>query len=90
VIAPQVALKMLLACDSRADARPSRITLGGAVEIELVEQDGLFRGLGSVACGGAQLRSPARPMFVDIRNPWGVQLCNFRLAEREEVGEGVD
>ena len=23
-------------------------------------------------------------MFVFIRNPWGIQLCNFRIAQHEE------
>ena len=80
---------MPLSSIDREDNRKSQVCLGESVRIELLEQDGQFLGLGAVACGGVSLRHPSRPMFVYIRNPWGVELCNFRLAQREERANEV-
>jgi hypothetical protein len=77
---------MPLASNDRADTRKSAVRLGGSVWIDLLEQDGEFLGLGAVSCGGISLRNPSRPMFVDIRNPWGIELCNFRITRHEELG----
>ena len=66
------------------DKRKSSVYLGASVCIDLLEEDGEFLGLGAISCGGISLRNPSRPMFVYIRNPWGVQLCNFRIAHHEE------
>ena len=75
---------MPLASIDREETRKSCVSLGESVRIDLLEQDGEFLGLGAVSCGGVSLRNPSRPMFVFIRNPWGIQLCNFRLAQHEE------
>ena len=77
---------MPLASNDRADTRKSAVRLGEFVWIDLLEQDGEFLGLGAVSCGGISLRNPSRPMFVDIRNPWGIELCNFRITRHEELG----
>ncbi|HEY6676999.1 MAG TPA: hypothetical protein VIZ87_09440 [Terrimicrobium sp.] len=75
---------MPFASIDREETRKSCVSLGGSVRIDLLEQDGEFLGLGAVSCGGVSLRNPRRPMFVFIRNPWGIQLCNFRIAQHEE------
>jgi hypothetical protein len=75
---------MPVASIDQIDTRKSCVDLGASVRIDLLEDDGEFLGLGAVTCGGISLRNPSRPMFVYIRNPWGVQLCNFRIARREE------
>ena len=66
------------------DMRKSSVSLGTSVRIDLLEEEGEFLGLGAVSSDGISLRNPSRPMFVYIRNPWGVQLCNFRVAHHEE------
>ena len=65
------------------------ITLSNRVELELVQEDGLFQGLGRVTCGQAQLRSGARPMFVDIRSPDGVELLDYRLQSQTADGDST-
>jgi hypothetical protein len=75
-----------LASSDRPGTRKSVVDLGGFVRIDLLEENGEFLGLGAVSCSGISLRNPSRPMFVYIRNPWGVQLCNFRVVRHEERG----
>lgn len=66
------------------------ISLENNLSISLQARDGHFLGLGEVRCGGTLLRSGARPMFVNIRNPWAVQLCDYRLMGTEPFpGGGV-
>ena len=65
------------------------IVLPGGVEIELVERDGRFVGLGEVRLGPTVLRTARRGMFVDIRSPYGIELCDFVLKDRRETDAGV-
>lgn len=55
----------------------------------MLESDGKFLGLGTVRVEGTPLRAAARPMFVEIRNPHGVELVNHSLVACEETPEGV-
>lgn len=64
------------------------LELPGAIQLDLLEQHGKILGLGEVRCGTVPLRNGRRPLFVDIRNPWGVQLCDYRLAARQEIDGG--
>ena len=64
------------------------LTFANGISIDISADDEVFRGLGEIRCGGTVLRNAARPMFVDIRNPWGVQLRDFRVASCDPVGDG--
>jgi hypothetical protein len=65
------------------DSAAPRLCLGKDLTVELLQDGEIFLGLGSISCGGIPLRSPRRPMFVEIRNPFGVELLNFRLTPQE-------
>lgn len=65
------------------------LTLGD-VTLSLVEQDGVFQGIGQVrTAGGVQLRSDSRPMLVDLRSPTGTQLLNWRVKGIEPGENGA-
>jgi len=61
-------------------------TLSNGVEIELRSRDGRFEGIGEVRAAGTLLRSGRRPMFVEIRNPSGIELIDYTL-EAHDLGE---
>jgi hypothetical protein len=48
-----------------------------------------FLGLGEIEIAGRRIRAGKRPMFVDIRNPWGVQLRDYRLLDCAPHGNGL-
>ena len=58
-----------------------QLALSAAVVVEYLEQNGEFLGLGAVTVNGFSLRSPQRPMFVEIRNPNGVELVRYALKD---------
>jgi hypothetical protein len=62
-------------------SHPQKIKLSQNISIDLVQKNGSFLGLGSIEVGGTALRSSRRPMFVEIRNPSGVELLNYSLVE---------
>lgn len=62
-----------------------KIRLGKHCEIELLEESGRFKGIGQVSLDGVILRSSRRPMFVEIRNPSGIELTEYRLSEVSEA-----
>lgn len=68
---------------------PARLEFANGSSIELIERDGEFLGLGSVRVNGTVLRSGERPMFVEIRNPWGVELCHYKISARKDTAEGA-
>ena len=39
--------------------------------------------VGERLASGLALRSGRRPMFIEIRNPWGVELLNYRVVHGE-------
>ena len=55
----------------------------GNLSIELLGRGNAFLGLGAVSHGGVMLRSGRRPMFVEIRNPCGVELLNYCMTRCE-------
>jgi hypothetical protein len=63
------------------------LRIGERCVIEILESSGCFQGLGSVSVDGVQLRSPRRPMFVEIRNPSGIQLTDYRLLDIQSDGD---
>ena len=74
---------------SKASVSPvvKQLALAGGVSVELLERDGEFLGLGGVSVNGVALRSGQRPMFVEIRNPNGVELVHYTLKECVEGKE---
>jgi len=63
--------------------------IGDGVRIATRGRGRTFLGLGEIAIGGRCVRSGRRPMFVDIRNPWGVQLRDYRLLDCNPRGDGT-
>ncbi|NDJ74632.1 MAG: hypothetical protein GYB65_00115, partial [Chloroflexi bacterium] len=55
--------------------------LANDLVFSLAQTDDTFLGIGTVAAGNVALRSGRCPMFVDIRNPYGVSLCNYALQD---------
>ena len=70
-----------------ADISP--INLGRKVRLELLGQGDLFRGIGAVCIANQMVRSGERPMFVEIRNPAGIEMVDYSLVKRTEGPEGV-
>jgi hypothetical protein len=59
------------------------IAFDNGICIELLRSDSEFLGFGEITAGRTPLRSGRRPMFVEIRNPNGVSLLDYRILERE-------
>ena len=70
-------------------AFPNAHLLSNGINITFVRQQEEFLGIGAVSAAGVELRSAARPMFVEIRNPWGVELLDYRMKAFCEDGSGV-
>ena len=62
------------------------LQLANGLGLEFVTRDSLFLGVGEVSLQETPLRSGRRSMSVEIRNPSGVELCDFRV-EQEERNE---
>ncbi|HEY5813724.1 MAG TPA: hypothetical protein VIT23_13845, partial [Terrimicrobiaceae bacterium] len=65
------------------ESLPSSLTLDNGPAIELLGRGNDFLGFGAISQDGLALRSAQRPMFVEIRNPYGVELLNFRVKSCE-------
>jgi hypothetical protein len=68
---------------------PDGLTLSNGVHIELLNDD-YFHGLGKVSIDDTVLRSGRRPMFVEIRNPDGITLGNYKIADVSENDASVE
>ncbi len=66
----------------------NKIELENGISLEFLVRDSYFLGLGAVEAAGCRLRNPGRPMFVDIRNPWGVEMLNYRVTGEHDDGNG--
>ncbi len=66
---------------------PQRLHFGEGISIELLQDNGRFLGLGSVWAGSEMLRANRRAMFVEIRNPSGIELLNYTLLDCVETAE---
>jgi hypothetical protein len=60
------------------------LILPNGIEIELVTWGDTFLGLGRVSAANVALRSGRRPMFVDIRNPGGIELFDYQIVSFEQ------
>jgi len=63
------------------------VAFDNGITLELLLQDGLFLGIGRVTANGVALRKGRRPMFVEIRNPYAVALCDYTIADRQVSGD---
>jgi hypothetical protein len=68
---------------------PDGIGFDNGTTIGLLARGGLFQGLGEVSVHGTALRSPRRPMFVEIRSPDAVELCDYQVRRWGPAGRGV-
>jgi hypothetical protein len=68
---------------------PTHLSIGDDISIELLQENKKFLGLGSVCSGKQILRASRRPMFVEIRNPSGIELLNYSLIECAQTPEEV-
>ena len=66
-----------------------QITLANGLVLELRQRRGEFLGIGRVQAGRVRLRHGRRPMFVEIRTPYGVQACDFTLTDCTESADGA-
>jgi hypothetical protein len=71
------------------DQFPSSLNLAGEISIQLLRRGSSFLGLGRISLGGVALRSGQRPMFVEIRNPYGVELLNYSMTNCEVTSQGA-
>lgn len=62
---------------------PTSVQFANGVAIELQYDDVRFFGLGEVTVDDTLLRSGRRPMFVDVRNPSGIELLDFQVISLE-------
>jgi len=65
------------------------LKLNNGLEIDFVVRDGKFAGLGGVRSGDVALRSGRRPMFVEIRNPSGIELIDWQVTDSKVSPEGA-
>ena len=65
------------------DFLPSSLRLGADLSLELLGRGKSFLGLGGISHGDVMLRSGRRPMFIEIRNPFAVELLNYRVTHFE-------
>lgn len=63
--------------------------LDNGITVDFRKGRNVFPGIFSVSSDGTALRNPRRPMFVSIRNPWGIRLLNYRLSDSEKIKGGV-
>ncbi|HPD16997.1 MAG TPA: hypothetical protein PLE19_18775 [Planctomycetota bacterium] len=66
-----------------------KAVLSNGVELTLLSRGGRFLGLGEVRVGGVPLRSGRRPMFVEIRNPSAITLCDYTIEHEEANDTGI-
>jgi hypothetical protein len=59
----------------------------GKTEIELLEKDGRFLGLGRITVNGVAIRSAAMPMHPDLDTPDGIRYDAFRLEDVRVEGD---
>ena len=69
------------------DSLPSSLRLGADLSIELLGRGKSFLGLGGISHGDVMLRSGRCAMFVEIRNPFAVELLNYRVTHFENYPE---
>ena len=65
------------------------IKLTNGISLTMVMQNNQFLGFSQIAAGDIPLRNGQRPMFVEIRNPNGITLCNYTIARKQITNNSV-
>jgi hypothetical protein len=73
----------------RSRPLPFGLSLSSELSFAFLGRGKRFGGLGAVSCGQVTLRSARRPMFVEIRNPFAVELLNYRLMRCDDSPEKI-
>ncbi|WP_169221740.1 hypothetical protein [Brasilonema sp. UFV-L1] len=76
--------------ESPSSAPRQVIKFTNGISLELVTRNNEFLGVGRIAAGNIALRSGRRPMFVEIRNPNGIHLCNYTIAQHNITDNSVE
>jgi len=67
------------------------IRIGDGVSLGLAfDQSKCFLGISDVEIGGAPMRSPRLPSFIEIRSPEGIELFDYRTTDILQESGGVD
>ncbi|MDY3069695.1 MAG: hypothetical protein SOR57_08625 [Parabacteroides sp.] len=81
----------LVSCSSLSDSAEKKSSVfGNGVSMETLFEGGCFVGLGNISVDGVALRSPRRPMFVEITTPDGVRFLNYRVVREKVSEEGIE
>ncbi len=70
--------------------KTSRSTFKNGVVIETIMSGDEFLGLGRISIGDVDIRSPRRPMFVEITTPDGIRLQNYRLIDQKVTDDSIE
>ena len=81
---------VLAAANESRDKKTAQSTFKNGVTIETIESGNEFLGLGNIRVGDIELRSPRRPMFVEITTPGGIRLLNYKLIDRKVTDDSVE
>ncbi|WP_407896259.1 hypothetical protein [Scytonema sp. NUACC26] len=65
------------------------IKLANGISLEKIMQNNEFLGFGRITAGDILLRHGRRPMFVEIRNPNGITLCNYTIVRQQITDNSV-
>ena len=65
------------------------ISFQNGIKIEFHTRGEEFLGMGAIQAGDTLLRSGRRPMFVEIRNPSGIALTDFRTVDEQRGPDGL-
>ena len=60
----------------------------GTVNIRPLIKDGIWLGWGDIRVEGVPVRDGSRRGFVEIVNPWGVELLNFKVKKQRSLTDG--
>jgi hypothetical protein len=67
------------------------IRIGDGVSLGLAfDQSKCFLGISDVEIGGAPMRSPRLPSFIEIRSPDGIELFDYRTTDILQESGGLD
>lgn len=70
--------------------KTAQSTFKNGVMIETITSGDKFIGLGRISIGDVDLRSPRRPMFVEITTPDGIRLLNYRLIDQKVTDDLIE
>lgn len=81
---------VLAATSESRTKKTSQSTFKNGVVIETIMSGDEFLGLGRISIGDVDIRSPRRPMFVEITTPDGIRLQNYRLIDQKVTDDSIE